>query len=164
VFGLQLAKAMGLTAIITSSSDEKLSRARKLGADHTINYKTTPEWEKAVLDFTGGRGVDCVVEVGGQGTLARSFQSLKVGGHVGLIGNLSGAPSELNPGLILARRANVRGISVGSTEMFDSMNRAIAANAIKPVIDRIFGFDEVHAAYKHMASAAHFGKIVIRVA
>lgn len=164
IFGLQLAKAMGVRVIITSSSDDKLARARKLGADHGINYKTTPEWDKAVMDITGGRGVDCVVEVGGAATIARSFGSIRVGGRIGLIGGLSGAASELNPGLILARRANVQGISVGSTQMFEAMNRAIAANKIKPVIDKVFAFGEVPAAYKYMAAATHFGKIVIRVA
>ncbi len=163
IFGLQFAKAMGITVIITSSSDDKLARARQMGADHAVNYKTTPDWEKAALELTGGRGVDCVVEVGGAGTIARSFASIRVGGRVGLIGNLSGAPTELNPGLILAKRANVQGISVGSTEMFEAMNRAIAANKIKPVIDKVFGFDDARAAYQHMASGAHFGKIVIRL-
>lgn len=164
IFGLQLAKAMGVQAIITSSSDDKLKRARDLGADHGINYKTTPDWDKAVLDITGGRGVDCVVEVGGAGTIARSFHSLRVGGRIGLIGGLSGPATELNPGFILAKRANVQGISVGSTQMFDAMNQAIAVNRIKPVIDKVFGFDAVQDAYRLMASGTHFGKIVIRVA
>ena len=163
IFGLQFAHAMGVTAIITSSSDDKLKRAKTLGAAHTINYKTTPDWEKAAVAFTGGRGVDQVVEVGGAGTLARSFGAIRIGGKISMIGGLSGAATELNPGLILGRRANVQGISVGSTEMFEAMNAAIAANAIKPVIDKVFGFDEAQAAYKHMASGAHFGKIVIRV-
>lgn len=163
ILGLQLAHAMGVQVIITSSSDDKLTRAKKLGAKHGINYKSTPAWEKAAMDFTGGRGVDQVVEVGGAGTLARSFGAIRVGGKISLIGGLSGPATELNPGLILARRANVQGISVGSTQMFEAMNRAIAANEIKPVIDKVFGFDEVQAAYKHMASGAHFGKIVIRV-
>src|SRR3984893_18298496 len=109
-------------------------------------------------------GVDHVVEVGGAGTLTRSFGAIRVGGKISLIGGLSGPATELNPGLILARRANVQGISVGSTQMFEAMNRAIAANGIKPVIDKVFGFDEVQTAYKHMASGAHFGKIVIRLA
>ena len=164
ILGLQLAKAMGITVIITSSRDDKLARAKQLGADHGINYKSTPDWDKAVKDLTNGQGVDCVVEVGGAGTIAKSFASIRVGGRVSLIGNLSGPPTELNPGLIIARRANVQGISVGSTAMFDAMNQAIAANQIKPVIDKIFGLDEVKAAYQHMASATHFGKIVIRVA
>ncbi len=163
IFGLQLAKAMGVSVIITSSRDEKLARAMQLGADHGINYNTTPEWQNAAMEITGGRGVDCVVEVGGAGTIARSFASIRVGGRIGLIGNLSGPPTELNPGLILAKRANVQGISVGSTAMFEAMNRAIAANKIRPVIDKVFGFDEVQAAYQHMASGTHFGKIVIRV-
>ena len=163
IFGLQLAHAAGAQVIITSSSDDKLTRAKKLGARHGINYKTTPDWEKAAMEFTGGRGVDHVVEVGGAGTLARSFAAIRVGGKISMIGGLSGPATELNPGLILGRRANVQGISVGSAQMFEAMNRAIAANAIKPVIDKVFGFDDVQAAYKHMASGAHFGKIVIRV-
>ena len=164
IFALQLAHAMGLQVVITSSSDEKLARAKNLGANKGINYKSTPDWEKAAMEFTGGRGVDQVVEVGGAGTLTRSFGAIRVGGKISMIGGLSGPATELNPGLILARRANVQGISVGSTQMFEAMNRAITANGIKPVIDKVFGFDEVQAAYKHMASGAHFGKIVIRVA
>jgi len=129
-----------------------------------INYQTTPDWEKAAMEFTGGTGVDHVVEVGGAATLTRSFSAIRVGGKVTLIGGLSGGASELNPALIFARRANVQGISVGSTEMFEAMNRAIAANAIKPVVDKVFDFAEVQAAYRHMAAGAHFGKIVIRIA
>jgi NADPH:quinone reductase-like Zn-dependent oxidoreductase len=163
IFGLQLAHAMGIAAIITSSSDDKLARAKTLGAACGINYKSAPEWDKAAVEFTGGRGVDHVVEVGGAGTLARSFGAIRVGGKISMIGGLSGAATELNPGLILAKRANVQGISVGSTQMFEAMNAAIAVGRIKPVIDRVFGFDEVQAAYRHMASGAHFGKIVVRV-
>jgi len=163
VFGLQLAHAMGMQSIITSSSDEKLAKAKKLGATHTINYKSTPDWDKAAMEFTGGRGVDHVVEVGGQGTFAKSFGAIRLGGKISMIGNLSGPATEFNPGLVMGKRANLQGISVGSTQMFEAMNRVIAANAIKPVIDKVFGFDEVQAAYKHMASGAHFGKIVVRV-
>ena len=164
VFGLQFARALGIQAIVTSSSDEKLAKAKRLGASLAINYKTTPDWEKAGDGIhrrprrrSRGRGRRR------QGTLARSFGAIRVGGNISMIGNLSGAATELNPGLILGRRANIQGISVGSTQMFEAMNRAIAANDIKPVIDKVFGFDEVPAAYKHMASGAHFGKIVIRV-
>jgi NADPH:quinone reductase-like Zn-dependent oxidoreductase len=164
IFGLQFAHAMGIAAIITSSSDDKLKRATALGAAHTINYKTTPDWDKAAVEFTGGRGVDHVVEVGGASTLTKSFGAIRGGGKVSMIGGLSGGATELNPGLIFSKRANVQGISVGSTEMFEAMNAAITANKIKPVIDRVFGFDEAPAAYNHMASGAHFGKIVIRVA
>jgi NADPH:quinone reductase-like Zn-dependent oxidoreductase len=163
VFGLQLGHAMGLQTIITSSSDEKLAKAKALGATHTINYKTTPDWDKAAAELTGGRGVDQVVEVGGAGTFAKSFGAIRVGGKISMIGNLSGAATELNPGLIMGRRANIQGISVGSTQMFEAMNRAISANGIRPVIDKVFGFDDAKAAYQHMASGAHFGKIVIRV-
>ena len=143
VFGLQFAHAMGMQPIITSSSDDKLAKAKKLGASHTINYKTTPDWEKAAMEFTGGRGVDHVVEVGGAGTFARSFGAIRAGGKISMIGNLSGPATEFNPGLIMGKRANLQGISVGSTQMFEAMNRMIAANAIKPVIDKVFGFDEV---------------------
>jgi NADPH:quinone reductase-like Zn-dependent oxidoreductase len=164
IFGLQLARMMGIQVIITSSSDDKLARAEALGANQGINYKTTPDWEKAALGLTGGRGVDHVVEVGGAATLARSFGAIRVGGKITMIGGLSGPATEINPGLIFARRANVQGISVGSMQMFEAMSRAIAASGIKPVVDKIFAFDEAQAAYRHMASGAHFGKIVIRVA
>jgi NADPH:quinone reductase-like Zn-dependent oxidoreductase len=163
IFALQLARAMGVRAIITSSSDEKLARAKALGAAHGINYKTTPDWEKAAREFTGGRGVDHVVEVGGAATLARSFGAIRFGGKVTMIGGLSGGATELNPGLIFSRRANVQGISVGSTQMFMALARALEVNAVKPVVDKVFAFAEAPAAYRHMASGAHFGKIVIRV-
>jgi NADPH:quinone reductase-like Zn-dependent oxidoreductase len=164
IFGLQLAHAAGAQVIITSSSDQKLARAKALGADYGINYKTVPDWEIAAKEFTGGRGVDQVIEVGGAGTLTRSFGCIRIGGKISMIGGLSGQATELNPGLILARRANVQGISVGSMQTFETMNRSISANRVRPVIDKVFGFDEVQVAYRHMASGAHFGKIVIRVA
>jgi NADPH:quinone reductase-like Zn-dependent oxidoreductase len=163
IFGLQFARTMGIRAIVTSSSDEKLARAKTLGAAFGINYRSTPDWEKAAVQFTGGVGVDHVVEVGGAATLTRSFGAIRVGGKITLIGGLSGGATELNPALIFGRRANVQGISVGSTQMFEAMNRAVAANAIKPVIDKTFGFADVQAAFRHMAAGAHFGKIVIRI-
>src|ERR1700722_14856383 len=163
IFGLQFAHAMGVRAIITSSSDEKLKHAQKLGAAFGINYKTTPDWEKAAMEFTGGAGVDHVIEVGGAATLARSFGAIRVGGKISMIGGLSGGATELNPGLIFSRRANVQGISVGSAQMFLAMARAIEVNAIKPVIDKVFAFADAREAYRHMASGAHFGKIVIRL-
>jgi NADPH:quinone reductase-like Zn-dependent oxidoreductase len=164
ILGLQLAHTMGVQVLVTSSSDDKLARAKELGAVHGINYRSTPDWEKAAKAFTGDRGVDHVIEVGGADTLTRSFGAIRTGGKITMIGSLSGPATELNPGLIFARRANIQGISVGSTQMFEAMNRSIDANAIKPVIDKVFDFDEVRAAYDHMASGAHFGKIVIRVA
>jgi NADPH:quinone reductase-like Zn-dependent oxidoreductase len=163
IFGLQFARAMGIRAVITSSSDEKLARAKALGAAFGINYRATPDWEKAAVEFTGGTGVDHVVEVGGAATLTRSFGAIRAGGKVTLIGGLSGGATELNPALIFGRRVDVRGISVGSTQMFEAMNRAIEANAIKPVVDKVFALTDVHLAYRHMAAGAHFGKIVIRI-
>ena len=161
IFALQLARLMGARVIVTSSSDEKLARAKALGATHGVNYKATPEWDKAVVELTGS-GVDHVVEVGGPGTLARSLRAIRVGGKITLIGVLSGA-AEINPMLIFSRRANVQGISVGSTQMFEAMNRAIAASGLKPIIDKVFAFGEAPAAYRHLQSAQHFGKVVIRV-
>jgi len=161
IFALQLARLMGARVIVTSSSDEKLARAKALGATHGVNYKATPEWDKAVVELTGS-GVDHVVEVGGPGTLARSLRAIRVGGKITLIGVLSGA-AEINPMLIFSRRANVQGISVGSTQMFEAMNRAIAASGLKPIIDKVFAFDDAPAAYRHLQSAQHFGKVVIRV-
>ena len=161
IFALQLARLMGARVIVTSSSDEKLARAKALGATHGVNYKATPEWDKAVVELTGG-GVDHVVEVGGPGTLARSLRAIRVGGKITLIGVLAGA-AEINPMLIFSRRANVQGISVGSTQMFEAMNRAIAASGLKPIIDKVFAFGEAPAAYRHLQSAQHFGKVVIRV-
>ena len=164
IFALQFARAMGISAIITSSSDQKLERAKTLGAAFGINYKTTPEWDKAAIAFNGGRGVDHVLEVGGANTLTLSFNAIRVGGKVSIIGGLSGGARELHPGLIFSKRANVQGISVGSMQTFETMNAAIAANKIEPVVDRVFGFNDTKAAYEHMAAGAHFGKIVIRVA
>jgi NADPH:quinone reductase-like Zn-dependent oxidoreductase len=161
IFALQLARLMGAQVIVTSSSEEKLKRAKALGAAHGVNYKATPEWDKAVVELTGG-GVDHVVEVGGPGTLARSLRAIRVGGKITMIGVLSGA-AEINPMLIFSRRANVQGISVGSTQMFEAMNRAIAASGLKPIIDKVFAFDEAPAAYRHLQSAQHFGKVVIHV-
>ena len=161
IFALQLARLMGAQVIVTSSSEQKLARAKALGAAHGVNYKATPEWDKAVVELTGG-GVDHVVEVGGPGTLARSLRAIRVGGKITMIGVLSGA-AEINPMLIFSRRANVQGISVGSTQMFEAMNRAIAASGLKPIIDKVFTFGETPAAYRHLQSAQHFGKVVIRV-
>jgi NADPH:quinone reductase-like Zn-dependent oxidoreductase len=161
IFGLQLAKMHGARTIITSSSDEKLARAKTLGADETINYKQTPEWDKEVFRLTDGEGVDVVLEVGGTGTLARSLRSVKVAGQVSLIGILAGISENLHIGAIFAGNVRVQGIYVGSVEMFEAMNRAITVNQLKPVIDRVFPFAESREALRYMESAQHFGKIVI---
>ena len=162
MFALQFARAMGANVIATSSHDEKLARTRAMGAAQGINYKTTPDWDKAAMELTGGRGVDQVVEVGGPGTFARSLNAIRSGGKISLIGVLSGM-AEINPGMIVAKRANVQGISVGSTQMFEAMNAAISSNAIKPVVDRVFPMAETREAYAYLQSAAHFGKIVIAI-
>jgi NADPH:quinone reductase-like Zn-dependent oxidoreductase len=161
IFALQLARLMGARVIVTSSSEQKLARAKELGAAHGVNYKATPEWDQAVAEASGG-GVDHVVEVGGPGTLARSLRAIRIGGKITLIGVLSGA-AEINPMLIFARRANLQGISVGSMQMFEAMNRAISASGLKPIVDKVFPFNDAPAAYRHLQSGQHFGKIVIRV-
>jgi NADPH:quinone reductase-like Zn-dependent oxidoreductase len=163
IFALQFARLLGAEVIATSSSDEKLARAKKLGAAHGINYKTTPEWDKAAVEFTHG-GVDQVVEVGGAGTFTRSLGAIKVGGKISLIGVLTGPAGETSAMLILGKRANIQGISVGSTQMFEAMNRAISVNGMKPVIDKVFPFAETRAAFNYLKSAAHFGKVVISLA
>jgi NADPH:quinone reductase-like Zn-dependent oxidoreductase len=161
IFALQFAVMSGARVIITSSSDEKLARAKKLGAWATINYKTTPAWGKETLKLTNGAGVDHVVEVGGAGTLEQSFQAVRVGGTVSLIGILSGLGGQISPYSILMKGLRFQGIYVGSREMFEAMNRAMEVQQIKPVIDRVFPFTQAREALALMESAAHFGKIVI---
>lgn len=163
IFGLQFAKALGATTIITSSSDEKLELAKKLGADHVVNYGKNPEWQDEVLKLTDGRGVDNVLEVGGAGTLERSLQSVRVGGTVSLIGLLTNPDEQpsILPALLNAQ--TIRGIYVGSVHRFETMNRAVAGHQIKPVIDRVFDFGEAKEAYTYFASQKHVGKVVIRV-
>lgn len=163
IFALQFAVMSGARVIITSSSDEKLARAKKLGAWTTINYKTTPEWGKETLKLTNGAGVDHVVEVGGAGTLEQSFLAVRVGGTVSLIGVLSGFGGQISPYPILMKGLRVHGIYVGSREMFEAMNRAMEVQEMKPVIDRVFPFTQAREALTLMESAAHFGKIVIAV-
>jgi NADPH:quinone reductase-like Zn-dependent oxidoreductase len=162
IFALQFARMMGGQVIATSSSDEKLARTKSLGAMHGINYKARPDWDKAVLEFTNGRGVDHVVEVGGAGTLERSLCAVCLGGRVSVIGVLTGS-AQINPNFILGRRASVQGMSVGSAEMFGAMNRAMAAARLKPVIDKVFPFDQARDAFRYLESGAHFGKVAIRV-
>lgn len=160
IFGLQFGVMHGARVIVTSSSDEKLSRARKLGAAELINYRTTPDWEQRVLELTGGEGVDHVVEVAG--TIDKSLGAVRVGGAISLIGALTGS-RQADLGSMVPKQARLQGIYVGSREMFEAMNRAIALHKMKPVIDRVFPFEEAREALKYMESGAHFGKIVIRV-
>ncbi|MBN2243827.1 MAG: NAD(P)-dependent alcohol dehydrogenase [Acidobacteria bacterium] len=162
IFALQFARMHGARVVITSSSDEKLAKARQLGAVHTINYKNTPDWGKKVREFAGGRGVDLVVEVGGGGTFNQSAAALRRGGTMSLIGVLAsgGGANVLS---ILMNGIRVQGIFVGSGEMFAAMNRAVEANQMHPVIDRIFAFDKAREALEYMESARHFGKICIQI-
>jgi NADPH:quinone reductase-like Zn-dependent oxidoreductase len=156
---LALAKALGAHVVVTSSSDEKLARARALGASDGINYRAQPDWQHPVRELTGGRGADYVVEVGGAGTLSRSIEAARIGGQVGLIGVLTGG--QIDPAPIMRRNVTLRGIFVGSREMFEAMNRAIAQHRIEPVIDKTFAFEQAAEAYRHLESAAHVGKVVI---
>jgi len=165
LFALQFAKMSGATTILTSSSDEKLDRGRRLGATHILNYKSSPDWDKSAKELTHSMGVDHVVEVGGQGTITRSLNAVRPSGHVHVIGVLSGTGPDAGPGIdvrsVLTKSVHINGIYVGSRAMFERMNAAIAANKLKPVIDRIFPFTEARAAFEHMQTGSHFGKIVL---
>jgi len=160
-FALQFAKVAGARIIATSSSNEKLGRALEMGASDGINYRTVPEWEKRVTELTGGIGVDLVVEVGGAGTLGKSLRAVSVGGHISLIGVLSGQSGEVNPLPATMKSVRIQGIFVGSREMFEAMNRAITFHQIRPIIDTVFPFAETNEALNYMQSGAHFGKLVI---
>ncbi len=163
LFGLQFAVAAGAKPIITSSSDAKLERAKALGAFSTINYRTTPDWEKSVLSLTGGLGVHEVLEVGGKDTLPHALASLAPGGHIALIGGLSGFGGNIPALELLDRNESVSGIYVGSREHFEAMNAFIAQHHLKPVIDKVFEFKDAPAAYELMESDTFSGKIVIRL-
>ena len=163
MLALQLARAAGARVVVTSSSDEKLARARSLGATDTVNYVQTPEWDTEVLRVTGGRGADCVLEIGGAGTLARSFRSLAQGGKVVLIGFLGGPQGDTTPYALMQKAGTLHGVFVGDRPMFEALLRAVEINRLEPPIDRVFGFDEAPAAYACHASRAFVGKIVIRM-
>jgi NADPH:quinone reductase-like Zn-dependent oxidoreductase len=162
LFALQFARIAGARVIATSSSDQKLSRVRELGASDGINYKTTPDWDKRVRELTAGQGVDQIIEVGGAGTLPKSIRCVRLGGTITLIGVLSGG-GEINPMPILMKGVRLQGIFVGSRNMFEAMNRAIETNLIRPIIDRVFPFEQASEALSHLESGAHFGKVVINV-
>jgi len=159
VFSLQLAKACGIRAIVTSSSDEKLARVSEMGASDVINYRTTPDWELQVQELTDGRGVDVVVEVGGAGTLEKSVEAVRVGGTISLVGVLTGG--KIDPTSIMRKSVRLQGIYVGPQAMFSKLNAALVQNKIHPVIDEVVAFDDARKAYELMQSGVHFGKIVI---
>lgn len=161
IFALQIAKMHGARVIITSSSDEKLARAKALGADGTINYRTIPDWEEEVFRLTNKAGVDHVVEVGGTNTFPKSLRSLGIYGQVHVVGGVSGFTSDVPLREILGRLATINGIFVGSRAMFEALNRAIGLNKMKPVVDRVFPFAEAKEAYRYLQDGAHFGKVVV---
>ena len=160
IFALQFARMFGARVIATSSSAAKAERLKAMGAEAVIDYKATPDWDQEALKLTGGRGADLIVEVGGAGTLPRSFLAARLGGRIAVIGLLTG-PSQVDPMPILRRNLRVQGLYVGSKQMFESMNRAIAAGGLEPVIDKVFPFAEAKDAYRHLKGQSHFGKIVI---
>jgi NADPH:quinone reductase-like Zn-dependent oxidoreductase len=161
IFALQIGKALGARVIVTSSSDAKLERARQLGADHVVNYRTTPEWGKAAREFTDGRGVDHVIEVGGGGTLGESIKAVRPAGTVSIIGALAGPSTPLNVLPVLMQNIRLQGVFVGHRESFEALCKAVAQNLIRPVVDRSFRFDEARAALEHMQSGSHFGKVCL---
>jgi NADPH:quinone reductase-like Zn-dependent oxidoreductase len=163
IFALQFAKMTGATTIVTSSDDAKLARAKKLGADQLINYKKHPDWEKVVLELTQGRGCDHVIELGGNGTLAKSMRACRLAGHIALIGVLAaGEGVDTRP--LLMKNIKLHGILVGSREMFEAMNKAIVAGKLHPIIDKVFPFADAVKAFSYLESGAHFGKVVIKIA
>ncbi len=163
IFALQFAKAAGATVIATSSSDEKLERVKALGADHVINYKQVEAWGPKALEITGGRGVDCVVEVGGSGTLDQSMMATRVGGHVALIGVLAGFAGPVQTALLFSKNLTVQGLTVGSRQHQLEMIAGIEANGIKPVISDHFALTDLADAFRHQESGKHFGKIVVDI-
>lgn len=163
IFALQFAKAAGATVIATSSSDDKLAKLKALGADHLINYNEVPAWGAKVLELTGGAGVDCVVEIGGAGTLDQSMMATRVGGHVALIGVLAGFAGPVQTALLMAKNLRVQGLTVGSRAQQLAMIRGIEANGIKPVISDHFPLASLADAFRHQAANKHFGKIAVDI-
>ena len=162
IFALQFAKIFGARVIATTGKEEKTEKLHELGADEVINYKSREDWDKAVLELTEKRGVDHVVEVGGSGTLGKSLNAVRLGGHVAMIGALTG-PGDFNPITVFMKAVRLQGIFVGSRTMFEDMIRAIEVSKLEPVIDKVFAFDEAREALEYMQSGAHFGKVVITI-
>jgi NADPH:quinone reductase-like Zn-dependent oxidoreductase len=165
IFALQMAKFMGLTTIITSSSDEKLARCKALGADHGINYKTTPEWGAEARKLTGGRGVDLVVEVGGSNTMLESMKAVRLQGHIAIVGIVSGFGEQLGalPGMLIGNSARVQGLSVGSRENFEDMNRALIQHKSRPIVETVYPWTKAQEAFADMQAGKHFGKIALTI-
>lgn len=164
MFALQFAKVLGAEVVVTSSSGDKLARAKSLGADHGLNYRENPKWADAVREITGGMGVDHIIEVGGAGTLSQSMRAVRMGGHISLIGVLAGVEAPLNLTPVLMQDVRLQGVIVGPRDAFDEMNRAVSLHRLRPVVDKVFSFEDARAACEYMASGKHFGKVCIRVA
>jgi len=164
LFAMQFAQMAGAQVIITSRSDEKLARAKELGAREGINYQSLPDWGTRVRELTDGIGVELVVEVGGAGTLPQSLRAVRTGGRISLIGVLTGSTGEINPLPMVRKKIRMQGILVGSREMFEAVNRAVSLHKMHPVVDRIFSFEDAREALRYMESGAHFGKICIKIA
>lgn len=163
IFALQFAKMAGATVIATSSSDEKLERLKAMGADHVINYRRDPLWGETALALTGGRGVDHIIEVGGPATLEQSMIAIRVGGHISIIGILSGVSGAMNFVPMLIKQVRLQGVLVGSRSQQQDMVRAINANGMHPVIDRHFPLTDMVEAFKYQETNQHFGKIILDI-
>ena len=163
IFALQFAQLLGAKVIVTSSSDDKLKRARKLGAWHEINYIDDSDWGKTARELTDGVGVDHVLDVGGGRTLEQSLRAIRIGGEISLVGVLSGAAADLNLVPIFMKNVRIQGIVVGSRDGFEAMNRAVAMHEMRPVVDRIFPFAEAREAFEFVMNGAHFGKVCIAI-
>jgi NADPH:quinone reductase-like Zn-dependent oxidoreductase len=161
IAALQIAKLFGATVIITSSSNEKLAKAKALGADHGINYKEHPDWADQVLKLTGGKGVDHVVELSGPGTLGQSIKAVRVGGHISLIGVLTGRGGEVPTSLLMAKQARLQGLIVGTRRQQQEYVAALNQAGIRPVVDKSFPLEKLGDAFRYQESAGHFGKIVV---
>jgi len=161
IMALQIAKAMGAKVIVTSSSDEKLERARSLGADHGINYRQQPEWGAVARELTAGVGVDHVIELGGPGTLAQSIDAVRVGGHISLIGVLTGVQGDVPTMQLMAKQARLQGLIVGSRQQQQDYVVALEQTGIRPVLDRSFALEELADAFRFQAGGNHFGKVVV---
>ncbi len=161
IVGLQIAKMMGARAIITSSSDEKLERAKDLGADELINYRQNPNWEAQVLEITNGSGVDVTIETGGGGTLEKTMEATRIGGTISLIGVLTSGM--INPTTVMRKSIRLQGVYVGNRRMFEDMNAAFTLNQIHPVIDQVFDFEDARSGFHAMRAAGHFSKLVVRI-
>lgn len=161
MFALQFAKAMGARVIATSSSDEKLKRVRALGAEHAINYQSMPEWGEAVRNWTGGRGVDHVIDLGGPATLAQSVSAVRLGGHISLIGTITGLSGEVPTGALMLKQIRLQGLIVGNRRQQQDMVRAIETTGLEPIIDRTFALEQLIDAFRYEKSGKHLGKICV---